>query len=318
MQAGSLVTRQLSSAAVIREASPDDAAGAAALLSLVYPEFIATTEAVAYTLATSPPEAQRRWWCAEEEGALIGWASVGLLVETSEPGAGWLAVAVHPEHRGRGLGSTFVAEAEEHARSIGVRRVHARSNVDDATLAFLRTCGYEETSTDDILFVDPRTVTPPEADAQIELLPFTAFAADPSPIHHVDVASMVDEPGEIVMDAWELEGWVERFWRHPLLDHDASMVAVVEGTPAAVTFLQTDRARGRGLNNGTGTLREYRGRGLATLAKRASLARAAALGITAVYTGNDVTNEPMQAINRKLGYSPWSSSINWARTLVTT
>jgi RimJ/RimL family protein N-acetyltransferase len=129
---------------------------------------------------------------------------------------------------------------------------------------------------------------------------------------------MLDEPGEVVLDDWELDVWIECFWRHPLLDHDASVVAVAEGTPAAVTFLQVDRSTGRGTNNGTGTLREFRGRGLATLAKRASLARAAELGVTAVYTGNDVTNGPMQAINRKLGYRPSSTTINWGKDLVTT
>jgi RimJ/RimL family protein N-acetyltransferase len=60
----------------------------------------------------------------------------------------------------------------------------------------------------------------------------------------------------------------------------------------------------------------HRGRGLATLAKRASLVRAAQLGITAVYTGNDVTNEAMQAINRNLGYEPCSTMLSWARNLV--
>ena len=124
---------------------------------------------------------------------------------------------------------------------------------------------------------------------------------------------MLDEPGEVTLDQWELAPWLEHFWDHPLLDRDASTVALVDGVPATITILQTDRSTGRGTNNGTGTLREHRGRGLATLAKRASLSRAAELGITTVYTGNDVTNAAMQAINRKLGYEPRSTMLSWAK-----
>ena len=40
--------------------------------------------------------------------------------------------------------------------------------------------------------------------------------------------------------------------------------------------------------------------------------------LESVYTGNDVTNAPMQAINRKLGYEPCSTILSWAKTLVTT
>ena len=302
---------------MIREASLDDAPAAAALLALVTPEFITTAAATYHNMATSSPKALRRWWCAGSDGELIGWTSLGIVVETSEEGVAWFSLSVHPEHRSRRIGTALADLAEEHATSIGVRRLHAWSRADDATVAFARSRGFEQTSSHEILVVDPRTISPPDPRPGVELLPFTAFESDPCPIHHVDTVSMLDEPGELTFDEWELEPWVEHFWSHPLLDRDASVVAVVDGTPATVTFIQTDRGRGRGTNNGTGTLPEYRGRGLATLAKRASLSRAAGLGVTTVYTGNDVTNAPMQAINRKLGYTPCSTMLNWTKNLVT-
>jgi len=303
---------------VIREASIDDASAAAALLALVNPEFVTTAEATRHNMTTSPPDARRRWWCVEQDGQLVGWASVGLVVETTEEGAGWIGLTVRPEHRRQGIGTGLAELTERHARSIGVRRLRAWSRSDDATVSFACSHEFEQTGSSDILVVDPRTIPPPGAPDGIELLPFSAFETDPSPIHHVDAISVLDEPGDMTFDEIPLGRWLEDFWNHPLLDRDASMVAVVDGTPAAVTFLQTDRATGRGTNNGMGTLPEYRGRGLATLAKRASLSRAAELGITAVYTGNDVTNAPMQAINRKLGYVPCSTMLSWAKNLVTT
>ena len=54
----------------------------------------------------------------------------------------------------------------------------------------------------------------------------------------------------------------------------------------------------------TGTLRDYRGRGLALLAKRATLVNAAGRGVELVSTENDEPNGPMFMVNEKLGYRP--------------
>lgn len=54
----------------------------------------------------------------------------------------------------------------------------------------------------------------------------------------------------------------------------------------------------------TGTLREFRRRGLARLVKLATIRWAAEHGITAIYTGNDTENAPMLALNDSLGFHP--------------
>ena len=302
---------------MIRDGTLDDAAGVAELLSLVTPEFLSTEASVRHNMSTDPPESSRRWWCVEEDKAVVGWASLGRVVETTKQHVGWLMVNVHPQHRGRGIGSALLDVALEHAATIEARRLHAWSRGDDATVAFARAHGFEQTNASDLLVLDPRTVSSPEPPTGVELRSFSTFEDDPSPIHGVDQISMLDEPGEIMLDDIPYDYWLAHFWANPLLDRDASTVALVDGVAAAVTFLNIDRTRARAANNGTGTLPEFRGRGLATLAKRASLTRAAELGVTAVYTGNDVTNAPMQAINRKLGYTPCSTMLSWARTLTT-
>jgi GNAT superfamily N-acetyltransferase len=300
---------------VIREASIDDATGATELFRAVTPEFVSSPAGTRHFMTTSPPAAKRRWWCAEDDGTIVGWVSVGLVVDTSEEGVVWIAVLVDAAHRGRGIGAALAERAEDHARSIGGHKMLCWSRGDDVSAAFARSRGFVQTATHDILAVDPRTVEPPDPPSGIELLPFAAFEDDPSPIHHVDTVSVLDEPGELSIDELPFERWIENYWSHPLLDRDASFVATVEGVAATVTWIQTDRESGAGSNNGTGTIPELRGRGLATLAKRASLARAAALGITRVYTGNDVTNAPMLAINRRLGYRPCATELHWAKDL---
>jgi GNAT superfamily N-acetyltransferase len=61
----------------------------------------------------------------------------------------------------------------------------------------------------------------------------------------------------------------------------------------------------------TGTLRAYRGRGLARLAKLGVMRRLAELGVTLALTENDETNAPMLAINQRLGYRPMESRYSY-------
>ena len=54
----------------------------------------------------------------------------------------------------------------------------------------------------------------------------------------------------------------------------------------------------------TGVLRAWRGRGIATALKRATIAWAIQHGLTALETGNDEANAGMRAVNARLGYQP--------------
>ena len=70
---------------------------------------------------------------------------------------------------------------------------------------------------------------------------------------------------------------------------------------------------GRAVTEMTGTLRDYRGRGLALLVKRATLVNAAKRGVELVSTENDETNGPILRVNEKLGYRPIGSTLTWSR-----
>ena len=87
----------------------------------------------------------------------------------------------------------------------------------------------------------------------------------------------------------------------PDLASDGSFVALANGRPVAYTLLTMDE-RGFADNEFTATLPEFRGRGLATLCKLASIRWATENGTHTIVTANDSGNQPMLAINRKLGY----------------
>jgi RimJ/RimL family protein N-acetyltransferase len=54
----------------------------------------------------------------------------------------------------------------------------------------------------------------------------------------------------------------------------------------------------------TAVARDWRGRGIATTLKRATIAWAAGNGLEALESANDVDNAPMRAVNQRLGYRP--------------
>jgi RimJ/RimL family protein N-acetyltransferase len=96
------------------------------------------------------------------------------------------------------------------------------------------------------------------------------------------------------------------------MDLDASVAAVIDGRPVAFSHIRIAAGR-RAVTDMTGTLRDYRGRGLALLAKRATLVNAAERGVELVSTENDETNRPMLRINEKLGYRPVGTTLSWSR-----
>jgi GNAT superfamily N-acetyltransferase len=299
-------------AGVIRAASLDDAPAVADLMAAVHVEFPTTADAIRHWMTTHLPEEHQASWCAQEPGgAVVGWATTGIDLETSTPGVAWVGVSVRQDRRGRGLGTALWELAEGHARSVGARRLLCRSRGDEASLRFMTGRGLTRTAEEETLVVDPRTVEPAAAPDGVELVPFRQLGDDPSPVFALEAETVIDMPSEEPIDSMAYETWVKRYWSNPLLDLEASIVALDRGQPAAYSRLYTNRSLGRGFNAGTGTLRSHRGRGLATLAKRASLARAGELGLTAVYTGNDATNAPMLAINRRLGYRPADKTYMW-------
>ena len=122
-------------------------------------------------------------------------------------------------------------------------------------------------------------------------------------LHALAMAAHADDPADPHDSEQSFEDWLRDDLGVPDLDLRGSVVAVAEGRLAALAFVASDGAA-RAENEFTGTHPDYRGRGLATLAKLSTLHWARSRGIREIWTGNDSENTPMLAINRKLGYEP--------------
>jgi len=184
------------------------------------------------------------------------------------------------------------------------------STAEQSSRSFAAAHGFRLTHTIRISGVDPRTIEPANTPPGIELRPLAEL--DPQRVFELDAQAMQDVPGEVPPDDLSFEQWLEDYWRHPDTDLAASVAAVIDGSPVAFSHLRV-AAGGRAVNDMTGTLRDYRGRGLATLAKRATLVNAASRGVELVITDNHEVNRPMLRVNEKLGYRPVGSLLSWSR-----
>jgi GNAT superfamily N-acetyltransferase len=298
----------------IRDLDPErDADAAVALVREVWPTVVTNAAAWRHREATIPARARHRSLVAEVEGRVVGRAQCRLEnLFSDDTSLALIVVAVTATHRGKGIGSALYGAALEHARSIGSSRLITSIYENEPGLRFARARGFAEERSQQESVLDPRTVAASPA-SSVDLQ--RVADVDPRLVHAVDEAATRDMPSSEQIDAIPYDEWVDHVLEHPLFTTEGSVVALVDGVAAAVSFLVHDQETRRAANMFTGTLREYRGRGLALAVKLGSIHWAAENGVTSIVTTNDATNAPMLAVNKRLGYRPSGRHFDYVRDL---
>lgn len=120
-------------------------------------------------------------------------------------------------------------------------------------------------------------------------------------LYELNERTVQDIPHTLTIVREQLEDFASRL-SAPDRRRDCIWIAVDGDTPVAMSFLKFPPVRGCVWTGCTCTDPGYRGRGMARAVKLQSLAQAAELGIPTVYTDNDAENAPMLHINETLGY----------------
>jgi GNAT superfamily N-acetyltransferase len=297
----------------IRRLAPDDRAGLEAFVAIVNsvtPEDPTSLEQLRWESDTYPGQGERL--IARLDGQPVGVAAAGRIrVYRPDYERYWLNLQVMPAARRRGVGGALYAAASKVARDAGKLGFETLvSERHEDGLAFLLHRGFEVTDRDKMveLALVGRSAPAVEPPHGIEL---TTLAARPElmpGVHAVAVEAFADIPssGEPI-EARPYEEWVARDGPRSSIPADAFAIAVDQASGDVVGYASLELIPGsttRAWHDMTAVLRRWRGHGVATALKRATIAWAIQHRLETLVTGNDEQNGPMRAVNASLGYTP--------------
>lgn len=298
----------------LQSVRPDDAAAYVDLRRRVTPYRVTTPAAVRHWWRSTSDAAGLLVLAARIDGEIVGTGQASLDTWTSRRGAATVFVMVDPAWRHRGIGGALYGALLEHLRERGADQVKGWAVDDPGSVAWCEHRGLTHTRDLRFSMLDLTDLgalpAPPPLPAGTTIASWAE--AGPAAVHAVDAAATADEPNDVAVDAMAYDEWHAEIWQAPESDLDTSTVVFVDGTPAAYTLVEADHEGHRIWSGGTGTLREHRGRGLAKVAKCASLRRSAEAGATAAYTSNDGANGPMLAVNEWLGYRACGTELSYS------
>jgi len=281
----------------------------AAVVNAVTPETPTSLDDLRWASRTYPGGAR---FLALDRGRAVGSGSVGRIYQHDASFRRfWFGVEVLPEARRRGIGGALWQAVSEVAREAGKTGLETEASEAQADgVAFLLHRGFEITERSKMVRLPLADVARPVVEPPPGIA-FTTLAAPPglaTGVHAVAVEAYPDipSPDEPVM-VGTLEEFLARDVHRDGIPPDALVIALDEAVGEVVgwaSLLYLPGSRTRAWHDMTAVRPAWRGRGIATALKRATIAWAIDNGLEELETGNDETNAPMRAVNARLGYRP--------------
>lgn len=289
----------------IRAATDEDTAAMVAAYQAVFPALVINEASVLHSRATAKGLGE---FLAVREGRIVGLASIASDMWAPD-GLAFLTLGVVPDERGRGVGTALLERAAGHNREVGGHPIRTRSHAGESTEWGVRR-GFTAGRASRVSRCDLAELPPsPQVPDGVRIVPLSALP-DLRALHEADTLSSRDIPGRVGGDL-SFEDWRGNQLADPRLDRELSLVALAGDRIAAMTYVH--RAGDRVNSAYTGTHPDHRGRGLATLLKTLALRASAEAGASVAFTNNDAENVPMLAVNTRLGYRPFVTSVTLLR-----
>lgn len=296
---------------VIRASTDRDVASVVALQRAADDARVVSLAGLLHWRETRPERARIIELVAEVDGSIVACGTAGLNTQTTTTGTAWAFVTVAAASRRRGIGDALGSRLLDHLADLGATSATSFFRHSEEGERWARSRGWTRRLTGPLIALDPRDVTEPSLPPGFRCVGMSRL--QPEDAYEAVAAAALDEPTPVPNDDFRLDDFA-RDWSEPDLDLDASTAVVDEGG-RVVAFAFITIVGHRAQHGFTGTHPEFRGRGLATAAKRRALRAAAARGVTRVTTSNAEENAAMRAINRKLGFEQIGEHVIFGRDL---
>jgi mycothiol synthase len=290
----------------VHPVAPDELGTWIEIKNAVTPDWPADREGIAWAERTYPGGIRV---LADLDGRPVGGAVAGrMYVHPPEYPDWWAEVVVLPDARRRGVGTALLRAVSQAARAAGKAGfISPTSDIRPEGAAFLVRYGFREHERSKAVRLDLAEVSPAEVAAP-EGIVLTTLAARPdlvAGVHQVAERTFPDIPGGDPMAVGDLAEFRARDVDRPGVRHDGFQVAIDGDRVVGYASVIVEAGRpGVGFHDMTAVVPEWRGRGLATALKRATIEWAKGAGLEALETGNDEANGAMRAVNLRLGYRP--------------
>ncbi|MEA2545002.1 MAG: hypothetical protein QOI09_275 [Chloroflexota bacterium] len=295
----------------LRRADNDDdveLAAISAITTAARPEWPTSVEEMRWSDETYPGTVRI---IADLDGRPVGVATVGrIFIYPAEYDGLWGSVDVLPGVRRQGVGGRLLRAIAGEASVIGKGFLHmSATEARPDGITFLAHRGFVEIDRHRIVRLELAGVARPSVVAPdgFELTDLGSRPDLVASVHRVAVEAFPDVPGSEPMAAGELAEFRERDVDRPGIPPGAFIVAVDTATGEVAGYaslLLLAGSSSEAVHDMTAVRPAWRGRGLATVMKQATIAWAIDHGLAALETGNDEANAAMRAVNARLGYRP--------------
>jgi GNAT superfamily N-acetyltransferase len=240
----------------------------------------------------------------------------------------WGWIAVHPDQRRHGFGSALydrmVSDIKEHDGKQLKTEVRADA---PGALQFVEKRGFRPTGREDRMsrlnvhtarLERCRVAADRMADHGIRIATLAELGPDNEEVlrrlHRLDIETSRDMPMSDEFTDMPFEDWRKQLLEAPSLTTERIWIALDGKRQVGLAYLAR-RGERVGLNWFTGVDREYRGKGIARTLKLRTVEWARENGLDWIYTGNEMSNAPMLAINIEMGYEALPVSIEMVKEL---
>jgi mycothiol synthase len=312
----------------IRPRVPDDDERIVDIGNRIHSDFPPyTVEDFRHRIASQPKEAFQERFVAEHSGTVVGHGGLVEIIGIADKNRYQGFVNVYPARQHEGIGSQMYDYLLQRATEVGAEKLYTqvRENLPEAQ-QFAQRRGFQPTGRMarlSRLHVPTANLEGYEGAEQrleehgLRITTLAELGPDDDDLLHalhiMEFESARDIPSsEDFTEPWPYDAWLKHLFK-PGNAPERVWIALDGTRPVGIAILTV--RQGNGFNDYTGVDRAYRGRGVARALKLKTIEWSQANGVDYIYTGNDIHNKRMLAINIRLGYQQLPGEVEMAKEL---